>query len=132
MSTPEHCDCAVAGLRDSGIRVVFAHGGGADMYQVPSTVPHDEDVRRVREDHFSSDDRLVTMAMALRGPQFATLDVTVHDLALARELGLLVTMHVGDGEWAAAGRWHGCASAGCSAPTSPTCTATHSPTTSCA
>jgi 5-methylthioadenosine/S-adenosylhomocysteine deaminase len=99
VNTPEHCDGAVAGLRESGIRAIFAHGGGADMYQVPSTVPHDEDVRRVREEHFSSDDQLVTMAMALRGPQFATLDVTVHDLALARELGLLVTMHVGDGEW---------------------------------
>ncbi|OLT07702.1 hypothetical protein BJF90_13550 [Pseudonocardia sp. CNS-004] len=99
VNTAEHCDGAVAGLHDSGIRAVFAHGGGAHMYQVPSTVKHDEDVRRVRDEYFSSDDQLVTMAMALRGPQFATLDVTVHDLALARELGLLVTMHVGDGEW---------------------------------
>jgi 5-methylthioadenosine/S-adenosylhomocysteine deaminase len=99
VNTPEHTDAAVAALRESGIRAIFAHGGGADMYQVPSTVPHDEDVRRVRARYFASEDQLVTMAMALRGPQFATLDITAGDLALARELALPVTMHAGDGEW---------------------------------
>lgn len=99
VDTPEHADAAVEALFDSGIRAVFAHGGGARMYQVPSDVEHDEDVRRVREQYFSSDDQLVTLAMALRGPQFATLDITEHDLHLARELGLFVTLHAGDGEW---------------------------------
>jgi 5-methylthioadenosine/S-adenosylhomocysteine deaminase len=99
VNTPEHTDAAVAALAESGIRAIFAHGGGADMYQVPSHVPHDQDVRRVRARYFSSDDQLVTMAMALRGPQFATLDITEGDLALARDLGVRVTMHVGDGEW---------------------------------
>jgi 5-methylthioadenosine/S-adenosylhomocysteine deaminase len=103
VNTPEHSDAAVTALRDSGIRAVFAHGGGADMYQVPSVVPHDLDVRRVRDQHFSSDEGLVTMAIALRGPQFATLDITEGDLALARELGLAVTMHAGDGEWGRSG-----------------------------
>ena len=99
VDTPAHADAAVEALFDSGIRAVFGHGGGARMYQVPSEMRHDEDVRRVQEQYFSSDDQLVTMAMALRGPQFATLDVTEHDLRLARELGLAVTMHAGDGEW---------------------------------
>ncbi|HVT70983.1 MAG TPA: amidohydrolase family protein [Trebonia sp.] len=99
VNTPEHSDAAIAALRESGIRAIFAHGGGADMYQVPSTVPHDEDVRRIRDQYFSSADQLLTMAMALRGPQFATMDITASDLALARELGLPVTLHAGDGEW---------------------------------
>lgn len=99
VNTPEHSDRAISALFDSGIRAVFAHGGGADMYQVPSDVPHTLDILRVRERYFSSDDQLVTLAMALRGPQFANLDITESDLALARELGLRVTMHVGDGEW---------------------------------
>jgi 5-methylthioadenosine/S-adenosylhomocysteine deaminase len=99
VNTAEHSDAAVEALHDAGLRAVFAHGGGAAMYQVPSTVPHDEDIRRVRGRYFSSQDGLVTMAMAVRGPQFATLEVTEHDLRLARELGLPVTMHVGDGEW---------------------------------
>jgi 5-methylthioadenosine/S-adenosylhomocysteine deaminase len=99
VNTPEHADSAVTALFDSGIRAVFAHGGGAAMYQVPSTVKHDEDVRRIRERFFASDDQLVTLAMALRGPQFANIDITVSDIALARELGLRSTVHTGDGEW---------------------------------
>jgi 5-methylthioadenosine/S-adenosylhomocysteine deaminase len=99
VNTPAHSDGAVTALFDSGIRAVFAHGGGADMYQVPSDVDHDRDVVRVREQYFSSDDQLVTLAMALRGPEFANLEITERDLILARELGLRVTVHVGDGEW---------------------------------
>lgn len=99
VNTPGHADAAVAALREAGLRAVFAHGGGADMYRIPSTVPHDEDVRRLRARHLASDDALVTMAMALRGPQFATLDVTESDIRLARELGLTMSIHVGDGEW---------------------------------
>ncbi|MFE2041449.1 amidohydrolase family protein [Streptomyces sp. NPDC059477] len=99
VDTAEHSDAAVRALYDAGLRAVFAHGGGAGMYQVPSDVPHDADVRRVRDRYFSSADQLVTMAMAVRGPQFASLEVTEHDLRLARELGLPISMHVGDGEW---------------------------------
>jgi 5-methylthioadenosine/S-adenosylhomocysteine deaminase len=104
VNVPEQSDAAVTALQDAGIRAVFAHGGGADMYQVPSVVPHDQDIRRVRDQYFASDEgSLVTMAMALRGPQFATVDITEDDLALARELGLAVTMHAGDGEWGRSG-----------------------------
>ncbi|MCU1506137.1 MAG: hypothetical protein JWP05_1106 [Microbacteriaceae bacterium] len=99
VNTPAHADAAISGLFDSGLRAVFAHGGGADMYQVPSTVPHNQDVRRIQAEYCSSDDQLVTLAMALRGPQFSNIDITVGDLALARELGLRSTMHAGDGEW---------------------------------
>ncbi|MDQ1664601.1 MAG: 5-methylthioadenosine/S-adenosylhomocysteine deaminase [Actinomycetota bacterium] len=99
VNTAGHADAAVAALRDAGLRAVFAHGGGADMYQVPSVVPHDQDVRRVQKEQFDSADALVTLAMALRGPQYATLDITEDDIHLARELGLRVTLHAGDGEW---------------------------------
>jgi 5-methylthioadenosine/S-adenosylhomocysteine deaminase len=99
LNTPEHADSAVAGLMESGARAVFAHGGGAPQYQVPSDVPHPEDARRIRERYFSSDDQLVTMAMALRGPQFARHDITIDDFKLARGLGTRITVHVGDGEW---------------------------------
>jgi cytosine/adenosine deaminase-related metal-dependent hydrolase len=99
LNTPEHADAAIAGLRESGARAIFAHGGGAEQYRVPSDVPHPTDARRIREQYFSSDDQLVTMAMALRGPQFADKDITRDDYALARELGTRITVHVGDGEW---------------------------------
>jgi 5-methylthioadenosine/S-adenosylhomocysteine deaminase len=103
--TPEHADAAVQALRDSGLRAVFAHGGGAQQWgaPLPSPVPHPEDARRVRSEHFSSDDGLVTMALALRGPQFCTREVNRHDFQLAKELDLPVTVHVGDGYWGKSG-----------------------------
>jgi cytosine/adenosine deaminase-related metal-dependent hydrolase len=99
LNTPEHADAAVRALFESGARAVFAHGGGAPEWRVPSEVPHTHDAERVRSQYFSSDDQLVTMAMALRGPQFATRPTTELDWALARELGTRITVHVGDGEW---------------------------------
>jgi 5-methylthioadenosine/S-adenosylhomocysteine deaminase len=101
LRTPEHTDGAIAGLRDSGARTIFAHGGGAPQWAVlpGNDVPHPaDDVRRVRAQYFSSNDGLTTMALALRGPQFTTDAVTEHDFALAAELDLDITMHVGDGE----------------------------------
>ena len=50
-------------------------------------------------ERFPSDDGLVTLALAARGPQFTPLDVAAHDFGLARELDLRITVHVGDGEW---------------------------------
>jgi 5-methylthioadenosine/S-adenosylhomocysteine deaminase len=99
--TPEHADAAVRALQESRIRAVFAHGGGAEQWGgvMPSPVPHPEDVRRIRSQYFSSADGLVTMALAARGPQFSTVDVTRHDFELARELDLRVSVHVGDGHW---------------------------------
>jgi cytosine/adenosine deaminase-related metal-dependent hydrolase len=100
LATPEHADSAIAGLRDSGARAVFAHGGGnREWGSVPgNTSPHPEDARRVRDEYFSSEDGLVTMALAIRGPQFTTEDVARHDWDLANALDLRVTVHVGDGE----------------------------------
>src|SRR5581483_5241661 len=98
MNSPEHADAAVAGLRGVGARSVFAYGNGnAEWANLPSDVPHSEDARRVRVQHFRSDDDLVTMAMALRGPQFTPAHVVEHDWRLARELGLRITTHLGEG-----------------------------------
>lgn len=103
--SPEHADAAVQALRDTRMRAVFAHGGGAPQWSapLPSAVPHPDDARRVREEHFSGDDGLVTMALALRGPQFATREVNRQDYALAQDLDLRVTVHVGDGSWGKSG-----------------------------
>lgn len=103
--TPEHADAAIQALADSGIRSVFAHGGGAQQWggPLPSDVPHPDDARRVRDQHFSSNDGLITMALALRGPQFTTPETNLQDFRLAKELDLDVTVHVGDGYWGKSG-----------------------------
>ena len=105
LETPAHADGAIAGLRDSGIRSVFAHGGGATMWAVPNEVPHTQDIRRIQEEHFGGGDRagLMTLAFAARGPQFTPGRTAIDDWLLARELGLRITVHVGDGEWGRSG-----------------------------
>ncbi|HVB13822.1 MAG TPA: amidohydrolase family protein [Candidatus Dormibacteraeota bacterium] len=100
INSPEHADAAVAGLQASGARAVFAYGNAnAEWGNLPNPTFTSEDIRRVRSEHFASSDQLVTMALAARGPQFSTIEATEFDWRLARELGLRITTHVGDGLW---------------------------------
>ncbi|GHF19671.1 amidohydrolase family protein [Pseudolysinimonas yzui] len=106
LATPEHADAAVQALTDTGMRAVFAHGGGSKQWGAPLPSPNNhpaEDARRVRDRYFSDNTGLVTMALALRGPQFTTPEVNAHDFRLADELDLRVTIHVGDGYWGKSG-----------------------------
>jgi len=99
-NSPDHSDMAVKGLKDAGLRAVFAYGNANREWFPISDLPTDfADVARVRRQHFSSDDGLVTMAFAARGPQFATVEQTEIDFRKARELDLPITVHVGDGLW---------------------------------
>ena len=100
-NTPAHSDEGIRALRSAGGRSIFGHGQpGRDpkAWMGDSALPHPEDVRRVREQVLTTDDALVTMAMAARGPEFCTMAVVENDIRLARELGLRVTMHIGMGE----------------------------------
>jgi len=99
-NTPEHTDACIDALRVGGGRSIFGHGQpGHDPkpWMDDSTLAHPQDIRRVRQNILSSDDSLVTLAMAARGPEFCKMDVVATDIALARELGIRVTMHVGMG-----------------------------------
>lgn len=98
INTPEHADGAVDGLIDSGIRARFAYGTpGVDIeeWYRDSTRTHPEDVRRMAEERLPADDGRVRLAMALRGPDLSSYDVTAHDIELARELGVPASMHIG-------------------------------------
>jgi 5-methylthioadenosine/S-adenosylhomocysteine deaminase len=103
MNSPEHADAAIQGLADAGGRAVFCHGTPTDedapAWYVQSEMPHSEDIRRIRSRYFSSDDQLLTLALAARGPQNCTLDTTERDWRLARELGIPITVHTGSGKW---------------------------------
>jgi 5-methylthioadenosine/S-adenosylhomocysteine deaminase len=100
LNTPEHTDAALDALVESGSRVVFAHGAGFAHWAPVSALDHPaDDVRRLRSGRLSSDDGIVTLALAPRGNQFATLDVTRRDYELAAQLGIRITCHAGDGEW---------------------------------
>ena len=100
LNTPDHSDAALDALQESGSRVVFGHGAGFAHWAPVSALDHPaDDVRRLREGRLSSDDALVTLCLAPRGNQFATLEVTQRDYALAAELGIRISCHAGDGEW---------------------------------
>jgi len=81
-NSPEHTDAAIAGLKESGLRSVYAFGGGAQgsRNQFP------QDIRRLRRQYFSSADQLLTLAMA------TTTDAAAW--AVARDVGAPITLHV--------------------------------------
>ena len=99
-NSPDHADEAIRALREAGGRTIYAHGQPGiepERWMKESTLPHPADIRRLRERVLVSDDALVTLAMAARGPEFTTIETTEHDLRLARELGLRITIHIGLG-----------------------------------
>ncbi|MFD5945419.1 amidohydrolase family protein [Streptomyces collinus] len=103
-NTPEHPDAAIQGLAESGIRARYAYGSANTSlaeYWFESTIaiPAD-DVRRIRSTHFASDDGLLTMGLATRGPGFCVDEVVTAEWAMARELGLPITVHVAMGRLA--------------------------------
>lgn len=103
-NTPEHPDAGVRGLKESGIRAVYAYGSANlslnDYWNQSTIVIPKDDVKRIRDKYFSSNDGLLTMALATRGPSFSVDDVVKQEWAMARELGLPITVHVGMGRMA--------------------------------
>jgi 5-methylthioadenosine/S-adenosylhomocysteine deaminase len=98
--TPAHSDAAIDGLKEAGIRAVFLHGSpkpdpkpGQRHF---SEIPHPRgEIERLARDRLPSKDALVTLGMAVLGPAYSTYEVSRADLALARDMGMLVSMHVG-------------------------------------
>jgi 5-methylthioadenosine/S-adenosylhomocysteine deaminase len=80
-NTPQHTDAAIEGLRQSGVRAVYAYGGGSGPQ---SEFPND--IRRLRRQHFSSTDQLLTLAMAT--------GVNAGDWRIAREVNAPITVHL--------------------------------------
>lgn len=86
-NTPDHAEAAIDALQAAGIRAVFGHGNAGDA----------DHVRALRAGVLSADNGLVTLGLAIAGPEYASLEATTGDIALARELGVVASMHVGGG-----------------------------------
>jgi len=101
--TPIHTDRAIDGLAESGIRAAFFHGSpkpdpkpGERHF---SEIPHPRhEVERLLGSRFAGANPLLSLGLAILGPHYSTLDVALHDFALAREFGLIASMHQGGGE----------------------------------
>ncbi|MFJ2003701.1 amidohydrolase family protein [Streptomyces chartreusis] len=103
-NSPEHPHAAIRGLAESGIRAQYAYGSAntslADYWFESKIAIPGDDVRRIRGKYFASDDGLLTMALATRGPGFCLNDVVTAEWALARELDIPITVHVAMGRLA--------------------------------
>ena len=97
LNGPDHADAAWDALRQGGGRAIFAYGASNDQAVRNDGSLHTRDVARLRTGAGSSDTSRVTLGMAVRGPQFSTIEACVADWGLARELGIPVTVHVGGG-----------------------------------
>lgn len=98
--TPAHSDAAVDALLASGIRAAFFHGtpkpdpqpGQAPFWEVPH--PRAE-IQRLLKAHQGRP--LLSVHAAVLGPHYSTLEVAVHDFRMARDLGLIASLHQGGG-----------------------------------
>jgi len=98
--TPAHNDAAIDALLQSGIRAAFFHGspkpdpkpGERPFWEVPHPRREVERLLRAHEGR-----PLLSIQAAILGPHYSTLDVAMHDFRMARELGLIASMHQGGG-----------------------------------
>lgn len=81
--TPEHTDACIAGLKESGRRVLFAYSAGQGARS-----QYPQDIVRLRKQYFSSDDQLLTLALG---------DATnAEQWKLARSVGAPIVSHIVD------------------------------------
>jgi cytosine/adenosine deaminase-related metal-dependent hydrolase len=98
--TPQHNDAAIQGLLESGIRSAFFHGtpkpdpkpGERPFWEIDH--PRAE-VERLMKSHQGN--KLLTVHAAVLGPHYSTLEVALHDFRMAKELGIIASLHQGGG-----------------------------------
>lgn len=98
--TPQHNDAAIAGLLESGIRAAFFHGtpkpdpkpGERPFWELPHPRAEVERLLKAHQGH----PRLSVHAAVL-GPHYSTLEVALHDFRMAKDLGIIASLHQGGG-----------------------------------
>ena len=119
--TPEYTDAAIDALRDAGIRAAFLHGSPKHDPQPGqphfSEIPHPRaEIERLLRGPFAARDRLLTVGMAILGPHYSTTEVALADFKLAREMGLIASMHQGGGAPRSVDGWDAVEAAGLLGP----------------
>lgn len=91
--SPEHADATVQGLQDAGIRAVFLHGSSHKIRE--STHPVQE-IDRLLAGPIARDP-LLSLGMAIPGPQYSRTEIALADFRTARDRDLIVSMHQSGG-----------------------------------
>jgi cytosine/adenosine deaminase-related metal-dependent hydrolase len=97
-NTPEHADAALQGLRDAGIRAIFAYGYYPAPSDPPSFADHADrlaDARRLRERELAGDDALITMGVALTEVGLLPFEQTIAEARSAQEMAIPSVLHTG-------------------------------------
>jgi cytosine/adenosine deaminase-related metal-dependent hydrolase len=98
--TPAHNDEAIRGLIESGIRAAFFHGtpkpdpkpGETPFWEQPHPRAELERLLRVHQGRDG-----LSIGAAVLGPHYSTMDVALHDFRMAKELGVIASLHQGGG-----------------------------------
>ncbi len=101
--TREHVEQSLRAHRESGMRIVFGYGENSEAWLstydpdsgIDGARSYPDGVRRVRDE--LGDGGLVTLAIAPRGPEKSPMEVVAAHWALARDLGVRISVHVGNG-----------------------------------
>jgi cytosine/adenosine deaminase-related metal-dependent hydrolase len=98
--TPAHNDAAIDGLLQSGIRAAFFHGTpkpDPKPWETPFwEQPHPRsELERLLHAHEGKP--LLSVHAAVLGPHYSVMDVALHDFRMAKELGVVASMHQGGG-----------------------------------
>lgn len=92
--SPDHATQAVQGLADARIRAVFMHGTPHSAADAPHPLSEiDALLNGPIHRH-----RLLSLGMAIKGPQYSTPAVALADFRAANERGLVVSMHQSGGQ----------------------------------
>jgi cytosine/adenosine deaminase-related metal-dependent hydrolase len=95
-NSPDHADAGIAGLREAGIRGVYAYGYYPSPVAEPAFADHADriaDARRVQAEHFSSADDLLTMGIAITEAGLLPWEQTAAEVRSALDLDVLLTAH---------------------------------------
>lgn len=90
--TPEHATASLTALHDAKVRAAFLHGPAGYSAEVPH--PISETDRLIA----ATESPLVTVGMAIAGPQISTAEIAVADLRAAAERGVVTSMHYSGGQ----------------------------------
>lgn len=98
MNSPEHADAALGGLRESGIRAVYAPSLPRWSPPRPDAdgAAIDREFARLRDAYVASNG-LLSLALGVRSPETSSIDIAADEVLLARRNGLRIASHVGLG-----------------------------------
>jgi cytosine/adenosine deaminase-related metal-dependent hydrolase len=87
--TPEHADAAIDALKRAGVRAVFLHG---TPHALVDRAHDTREIDRLLNGSSTTGD-LLSVGMAIKGPQLSKPEVVIADLRAAAERGIVASMH---------------------------------------